>query len=395
MITPLHRIRALLALALVATALSVGSTSPAHAGGKVTVTNDQGTSQADSRYTTTFTVRGSGFQTVQGGFGGVYLMFGWVSSGNSWKPSKGGVTGTDYRYIPDSESSNNHGYMKFIAFPGSSTESEAHAVLTANGSFELELKVPGPKFNAVDRDGTSVSVDCLKVTCGIITIGAHGVKNTNNETFTPISFGEVYGQDPGSGEETDDTADETPATTTQPQNDNNNQSTNQPGNSQPKRTGKPKVTTDRATAAVGNALAFTASGFLPGEQVIAILDNGRAAVGPMIAGNNGEIAGVLQLPADLPVGTHELRLTGAASGAQPSERFPVRAAEGTSSSSADSDNEEFAVAGVPLSTIFLGIAILAFAIAAGLTLFRFRRSRKKKRQQSPTATPGLAGGQLT
>ena len=40
--------------------------------------------------------------------------------------------------------------------------------------------VPG-----LDRAGNVHTVDCRKVTCGVITVGAHGVTNANNETFTP------------------------------------------------------------------------------------------------------------------------------------------------------------------------------------------------------------------
>ena len=79
--------------------------APARAEGRVTVANEIGTAQADVRYRTELTVRGSGFQVVQGGFGGVYVMFGWVRdpAGGSWRPSRGGLTGQDYQYIPDSE----------------------------------------------------------------------------------------------------------------------------------------------------------------------------------------------------------------------------------------------------------------------------------------------------
>ena len=176
--------------------LSAATTGTAHADARVTVTNDRGTSLADTTYQTKLTVRGSGFQTIKGGFGGVYLVFGWVKPGGSWRPSNGGITGTDYRYIPDSESSANQGYMKFIAFPGSSTQGEAQAVLSGSGDFQLALTVPGPVFQSVDRDGVTTTVDCRKVTCGVITIGAHGVKNPRNETFTPVKFGQVYDQAP-------------------------------------------------------------------------------------------------------------------------------------------------------------------------------------------------------
>ncbi|WP_278258988.1 hypothetical protein [Nocardioides convexus] len=115
-----HRILTLALLAGLLTA-GVATASPASATPRITVVNDRGTAAADLRYRTRLTVTGRGFQTVKGGFGGVYLMFGWVDDprGGSWKPSRGGVTGADYRYIPDAESAAaNQGYLKFIAFPG-------------------------------------------------------------------------------------------------------------------------------------------------------------------------------------------------------------------------------------------------------------------------------------
>ena len=86
-----------------------------------------------------------GFQSVQGGFGGVYVAFGWVRdpSGGGWRPSRGGVTGRDYRYVPDSESEDNAGYLRFVAFPGSSTAGEAQAVMSGSGSFSVSLDRAG------------------------------------------------------------------------------------------------------------------------------------------------------------------------------------------------------------------------------------------------------------
>ena len=52
-----------------------------------TSTNDQGAAVIDPTYATSLTVRGSGFQSVQNGHGGVYVFFGTVSGG--WRPSAG------------------------------------------------------------------------------------------------------------------------------------------------------------------------------------------------------------------------------------------------------------------------------------------------------------------
>lgn len=135
-------------------------------------------------------LRGSGFQSVQGGFGGIYVLFGWVDdpSGGSWRPSQGGVTGEDYRYAFDDET-NPVGYQVFVAFPGSSTGYAANGgEVREDGTWEAVITVPGARFISYDRDQNEAEVDCLTGQCGIITIGAHGVQNANNETFTPVQF---------------------------------------------------------------------------------------------------------------------------------------------------------------------------------------------------------------
>ena len=76
------------------------------------------------------------------------LRLGRDPAGGGWRPSRGGVTGRDYRYVPDSESEANAGYLRFVAFPGSSTAGEAQAVMSGNGSFTVQLTVPGPVFDA-------------------------------------------------------------------------------------------------------------------------------------------------------------------------------------------------------------------------------------------------------
>lgn len=161
------------------------SAAPAHAAGQVTISG-QPTADAQSE----IQVSGSGFQSVQGGFGGIYVLFGWVddASGGSWKPSAGGVTGEDYRYVYDDET-NPVGYQLFVAFPGGSTSYAANGgEVAADGTWSGTLRIPGAVFQTYDRNQNATSVDCSTVQCGIITIGAHGVKNTNNESFTPLTF---------------------------------------------------------------------------------------------------------------------------------------------------------------------------------------------------------------
>lgn len=150
--------------------------APAYAAGQVTVSGTP-----DPSAPTQIVVKGSGYQVVQGGFGGVYVLFGTVSG--AWQPSKGGKSGSNYKYVPDSATKDNAGYQAFVAFPGSSTASESEATLSADGSFTVTLTVPGA---VITTNGGQV--DCTKVQCGVFTIGAHGVVNANNEAFTPVTF---------------------------------------------------------------------------------------------------------------------------------------------------------------------------------------------------------------
>lgn len=165
--------------------LLLATASPAQAAGaRVQVSP----ATADPDYATTLTLRGSGFQSVPKGYGGIYVLFGWVADG-AWQPSKGGAAGATYRYVPDKESKDNRGFQRFVAFPGSDTASSANGgQLSADGAWSTQLVVPGARFRSTDRDGKVVDVDCLTVRCGLITVGAHGVVNANNETFTPVTF---------------------------------------------------------------------------------------------------------------------------------------------------------------------------------------------------------------
>ena len=179
-----------LAVAMAAVTAASGPVPTAFAAGaKVTVSVPSGGLNPNGA--TTVALSGSGFQSVKNGFGGIYVLFGWVSdpNGGSWRPSKGGITGQNYRYVPDDEN-NPTGYDVFVAFPGSSTEGAANGgKIAADGTWHANITIPGAKFTSYDRAGNPEAVDCTSQQCGIITIGAHGVVNANNETFTPVSFG--------------------------------------------------------------------------------------------------------------------------------------------------------------------------------------------------------------
>lgn len=186
---PVKRILALITIsALLAVAVGLTATilhpTPAEAAPKVSVS---GTPKADGE--STLELSGSGFQSVEGGFGGIYVLFGWVDDASGgWRPSKGGATGTNYRYVYDDET-NPTGYQVFVTFPGSSTAYAANGgEIAADGTWNATIRVPGETFTTYDRSQNETQVDCSEVQCGIITVGAHGVDNANNESFTPVDF---------------------------------------------------------------------------------------------------------------------------------------------------------------------------------------------------------------
>ncbi|MFT3874080.1 MAG: hypothetical protein QM714_15795 [Nocardioides sp.] len=347
--------RAMLILALLAGTVlgSIGAGSPAQAASRVSVA---GTVSATSA--TQLRVSGSGFQSIKNGHGGIYVLFGTVRGG--WKPSRGGAVGRDYFYVPDSETGNNQGYQKYVAFPGSDTASSANGgVMSGAGGWSTTLNVPGPTFRAYDRDGNVKTIDCRKVTCGVITIGAHGVVNSRNETFTPVSVS-ATSTTPSSSPSGSPTAD-----------DGASGEADQGSSTAP--TGKPSFEIDRASAVAGRVLAFAGSGLPARSQVSAVLDDGVTAAGPFLVGDDGRLTGVISLPADLDRGTHELRLYGIEK--PPSVRFavaaatePVQAADPTEVAASTSTSDRAAI----LFAVGAGL-VLALALAR-LLLLRRRRS---------------------
>ncbi|SIS02099.1 hypothetical protein [Microbacterium sp. RURRCA19A] len=347
------------ALALTATGVVVGA--PAWAAGTVTVTGPGGTASADAEYATDVTVSGSGFQAVPNGFGGVYVLFGWVDdpAGGSWRPSAGGVVGEDYRYVPDAESSENNGYQRFLAFPGSETESSANGVLGADGSWSVGMVIPGAVFESQDREGRVTEVDCRKVTCGIITIGAHGVKNANNETFTPVSFAAAAAAP----------APDAPAAAPM--------------------AGTVRVGLESASVAAGTSIVFTGQGFTPGEQVVASLDGGLTAVGPLTAGAQGEVAAALSVPREIRDGTHLLTLRGAGSGAVAEAEVAVTGGIAVASVS-EAPTAPTWVLVLLLACIALAAALVVTSIVTALVRARARR-RARRAAGAPIPERAAAG----
>lgn len=359
-------------LALGALGLTAG---PASAAARVTVAAENGKAQADTTYSTPLKVSGSGFQSVPGGFGGIYVVFGWVDdpAGGSWRPSKGGVSGQDLLYVPDSESKDNAGFQKFVSFPGSDTSSSANGgVIAADGTWSTTLTIPGPKLEAVGRSGDVRTVDCLKVTCGVITFGAHGVTNSVNETFTPVQFVDLAaGQDAAPAGGDDEAA----------QADDEASAPAGAGAAAPQVSGPAEATSDQLSVVRGRVLSFTARGFAPGEQVVGTLTGGQAGVGPLTAGPYGEVAGVLAVPAALVPGTTTLTLTGAASGQVATLDVSViedPAVAAALANAADEDSRPSVT-----TWVLVGVAVLLLALVAVGAL----TARRRRRAAVPAGEP--------
>lgn len=353
----------------------------AQAAARVSVTNASGAAVADPTYATSMRVSGSGFQSIKGGRGGIYVAFGTVKG--TWRPSQGGITGRDYFYVPDAESGKNHGFQKYVAFPGSATSGEANGgVISASGTWSTSMTIPGSSFQAADRNGKVTTIDCTKVQCGIITLGAHGIKNGSNETFTPITF--KAGTATSGGEQTpttqapDATATEgTGATSGTGATGTGADATmsQTPGAAVVGPTGKPRLAVDRASAKAGSALSFTAAGMTPGKQVTVVLNDGEAAAGPFLVGPDGTFAGVIQIPLRVSAGTQELRVFGTkkaptlnfAIAASDADTTPVAAAP-ADATTLDSTEGRVAVG------LTAGAALLVLLAATRLVLSR-RRTR--------------------
>lgn len=332
----------------------------AEARGGVTVRNDQGKAQADTTYSTTVTVSGSGFQSIKNAHGGIYVAFGTVSG--TWRPSQGGVTGTNYRYVPDSEAKGNKGFLRYVAFPGSDTASSANGGTLEGGTFSTKLTIPGPTFQTYDRNNKITTVDCLKVQCGVITFGAHGVKNANNESFTPVTFSKIV--DAPAPAQASATA-EAPAAAAP-----GDAAAEAPSVPTVKKV-KPAITVDRRTAVQGRVLAFTAVGFTPGEQVLAILDDGAAAAGPIVVGTSGEVAAVIQIPTTTRAGTHTLRLSGPSSATEVEQNFPISASTTPVAETAKADD---GTAWLPWAAA--GAAAILLLLSIAFAIVRTRRLRR-------------------
>ncbi|VEI13320.1 hypothetical protein [Trueperella bialowiezensis] len=383
----------LLALAGV---IVVGAASPAHAAGQVVVSGIGGQPVVSASGVTDIRVSGRGFQSLQGGFGGIYVLFGWVDDpqGGSWKPSRGGQTGVNYAYVPDTEEKDNLGYMRFVTFPGSSTASAANGgEIAADGSWSLTMRTPGARFVTRNRDGSERTIDCTQVQCGIITIGAHGVANSSNETFTPVTFQGQAGDavnvnvDNSAAQANRQAAGDrtvggqrvaNPQQAAIDEAARQAQGNQQPGENDGEVTALPgsgflTLALQQKAIQAGAVLGFTGQGFQPGEQVVVTLGDGSTGAGPLIAGTRGEVAGAIPIPADARPGTQVLRVTSASTGQTVEEQFrvyaPIAAADGE-------DAEDGWSWG--LRVVILIAALIVAFIVASLIMSGVRQRRQKK-----------------
>lgn len=348
-----------LAGVLVAAAAVLGVQPPAQAAARVTVDASGQGAVIDSTYSTQLSVRGSGFNSIKGGHGGIYVWFGTVKG--TWQPSKGGASGVNYVYVPDKEARNNAGFQRYVAYPDSPTAGSANGgSMSADGAWRVDLTVPGPVFDAVGRNGSTTRVDCRKVTCGVITIGAHGVKNGNNESFTPVRLGDLQAS-PAVVEEEADSPQQAPSAPAP---------VGATGSSAPKvAKGPAELKVDNNAAFSGRAMSFTATNLGAGEQFTVVLDDGLAAAGPFMVGADGRASGVIALPADTSAGTHELRLFGASKEA--SVKFGVSRGDEIETISVVQDEGE-PIAG----WIFAGLAGVVFLGALFVAVRRIAGGRR-------------------
>lgn len=350
-------IRLCAALTLVTIPIVVPA-GPAAAAARVSIDNGATGARIDRTHMTTLRLQGHGFQSIRGGFGGIYVLFGTVSG--NWRPSA--HAGGSMAYVPDSQTKKNAGYQRFVAFPGDSTAASANGgLISGSGRWSTTINVPGSTFTAVGSDGRTRTVDCTKVTCGVITIGAHGVANRRNETFTPVAVADLYS--------TGDAGSTTTSTTTGDTTSDASGATGPAADPATAVGGKPKLRIDQASAGAGKVLGFTASGLPPGRQVSAVFDDGAAGVGPLTVGASGELAGVIQLPAEVGPGTHELRLIGLTTA--PNVQFAV-----TGATSASSVGETERTRPSVEAIAFVAVAATLFLAALGFAI-RSRRGRRR------------------
>ena len=142
------------------------------------------------------TLEGTGFPTSgkQGTFGGLYVLFGWVdpAAGDDWGPGHGGATGQTFDYAMDPVEQGT--YQSMVSYPGNTTV-PGFPMMDSSGNFEMEFPLLASKFTGAGQN----EIDCYRMQCGVILIGAHGAQSPEGEIFVPVYFTDTAD---GTGNET-------------------------------------------------------------------------------------------------------------------------------------------------------------------------------------------------
>ncbi|WP_312173843.1 hypothetical protein, partial [Microbacterium sp.] len=121
----------------------------------------------------------------------------------------------------------------------------------------------------------------------------------------------------------------------------------------------------------------------------ASLDGGAVAVGPLTAGNSGEVAGVLPIPADLAAGTHLLTVQGAATGGTVEAEIVVAANALAIAATTTSDGTPTWLLIVTAIAIVIALALLITSLVVSIV----RATRRRRARRAETVLPhGVAAG---
>lgn len=195
------RVTGVAALVLGLTATPSAGVLAAQRAATPTISVSPGTLPSDRISTVTITGRGYLVPTHAPDvevFGGVYLFFGWVKDPGHFGPSirnstsNDGTPGVTYAYPGEAGDAGTRddgsGTMRLVSFTGGGASGEATEFhMDDDGNWRATLNINGSTFTTVSN-GKATTYDCLKVRCGVYTIGAHGVASATNERFARITF---------------------------------------------------------------------------------------------------------------------------------------------------------------------------------------------------------------
>ncbi|WP_217135411.1 HtaA domain-containing protein [Leucobacter chinensis] len=131
-------------------------------------------------------LKGTGFPTTAengSNFGGLYVLFGWIdpASGDTWGPGHRGVSGKTFTYSKDIEPAGT--FQSMVSYPGNTTV-PGFPMMDSAGNFEMDLPLIASRFESQH----GIDIDCYRMQCGVMLIGAHGQKQAKGEIFVPVYF---------------------------------------------------------------------------------------------------------------------------------------------------------------------------------------------------------------